>query len=162
MSPAAINLAGATPAAETAVTPQIQTQISLQGKVIASISPLSPFLLSLTHFSVTGANRGIGLGIAECCLSNAASKIYSIDITEPGDDFAALSKRYPGRLFAATADVTKEDSVTAAVDRIVEESGALHGMVVNAGRTNHKSALDFTQADIEALFNVNVSCFWRF
>ncbi len=53
--------------------------------------------------------------------------------------------------------MTKEDSVTAAVAKIVEESGALHGMVVNAGRTNHKSALDFTQAEIEALFNVNVS-----
>jgi NAD(P)-dependent dehydrogenase (short-subunit alcohol dehydrogenase family) len=59
-------------------------------------------------------------------------------------------------LFFATADVTKEDSVTAAVDKIVSEAGALHGMVVNAGRTNHKSALDFTQAEIEALFNVNV------
>ena len=59
-------------------------------------------------------------------------------------------------MFFATADVTKEDSVTAAVDKIVSEAGALHGMVVNAGRTNHKSALDFTQAEIEALFNVNV------
>jgi NAD(P)-dependent dehydrogenase (short-subunit alcohol dehydrogenase family) len=53
--------------------------------------------------------------------------------------------------------VTKEDSVQAAVDKIVAESGALHGIVVNAGRTNHKPALDFTQAEIEALFNVNVS-----
>jgi len=52
--------------------------------------------------------------------------------------------------------VTKEDSITAAVDKIVSEAGAIHGMVVNAGRTNHKSALDFTQAEIEALFNVNV------
>ena len=49
--------------------------------------------------------------------------------------------------------------MTAAVDKIVKEAGALHGMVVNAGRTNHKSALDFTQAEIEALFNVNVSLF---
>jgi NAD(P)-dependent dehydrogenase (short-subunit alcohol dehydrogenase family) len=110
---------------------------------------------------VTGANRGIGLGIAECCLANGAAKIYSIDITETGDDFAAISKRFPGRMFAVQADVTKEDSVTAAVDKIVEESGALHGMVVNAGRTNHKSALDFTQAEIEALFNVNVGTIRR-
>lgn len=29
-------------------------------------------------------------------------------------------------------------------------------MVVNAGRTNHKSALDFTTEEIEALFAVNV------
>jgi NAD(P)-dependent dehydrogenase (short-subunit alcohol dehydrogenase family) len=112
--------------------------------------------LTISSTLVTGANRGIGLGIAECCLVNGAEKIYSIDITQPGDEFQILSKRFPGRLFSATADVTKEDSIQAAVDTIISEAGALHGMVVNAGRTNHKSALDFTQAEIEALFNVNV------
>lgn len=106
---------------------------------------------------MTGANQGIGLGIAECCLDNGAAKVYSIDLAQPGGDFDAISKRYPGRLFAVTANVTKEDSITAAVDKIVEEAGAIHGMVVNAGRTNHKAALDFTQEDIEALFAVNVS-----
>lgn len=30
-------------------------------------------------------------------------------------------------------------------------------MVVNAGRTNHKAALDFTEEEIHALFNINVS-----
>jgi hypothetical protein len=39
----------------------------------------------------------------------------------------------------------------------VEDSGTLRGIVVNAGRTNHKSALGFTQAEIEALFNFNVN-----
>lgn len=29
-------------------------------------------------------------------------------------------------------------------------------MVVNAGRTHHKAALDFTKEDIEKLFNVNL------
>jgi NAD(P)-dependent dehydrogenase (short-subunit alcohol dehydrogenase family) len=42
------------------------------------------------------------------------------------------------------------------VDKIVEESGAVHGIVVNAGRTNYKSALDFTTEEIEALFAVNI------
>lgn len=87
---------------------------------------------------------------------NGAARIYSIDIGETGDDFAALSKRFPGQLFALQADVTKEASISTAVDKIVEEAGALHGMVVNAGRTNHKSALDFTTEEIESLFSVNV------
>ena len=106
--------------------------------------------------TVTGANRGIGLGIAECCLVNGAEKVYSIDMAEPGEDFAAVAKRFNGRLFAVQANVTKEDSVTQAVDQIVAEAGALHGMVVNAGRTNHKAALDFTEEEIHALFSVNV------
>lgn len=110
-----------------------------------------------TYHIVTGANRGIGLGIAECCLANGAEKIYSIDYATCGDEFATLSKVYPGKLFALSADVTKEASIQEAVDKIIEESGALHGMVVNAGRTNHKSALDFTTEEIEGLFAVNVS-----
>ena len=105
---------------------------------------------------VTGANRGIGLGIAECCLVNGATKVYSIDLADPGEEFNAVSKRFKGRLAAVQANVTKEDSVTQAVEQIVSEAGALHGMVVNAGRTNHKSALDFSQEEIEALFSVNV------
>ncbi|RDW69970.1 hypothetical protein BP5796_08367 [Coleophoma crateriformis] len=118
----------------------VQTQITLGDKIIA----------------ITGANRGIGLGIAECCLANGAAKVYSIDYAETGDEFATLAKVYPGQLFALHADVTKEASITAAVDKILEEAGGLHGMVVNAGRTNHKSALDFTTEEIEGLFAVNL------
>ena len=101
------------------------------------------------------------MGIAECCLVNGAAKVYSIDLAEPGVEFAALSKRFPGRIYAVTANVTNEASVTAAVDQIVSEAGGLHGMVVNAGRTNHKSALEFTEEEIHALFSVNVGLFSR-
>lgn len=67
--------------------------------------------------------------------------MYSIDIAKPGDDFLAVKKRFPGRLLAKTADVTKEDSITTVVEAIVEESSALHGMVVNAGRTKSQSCV---------------------
>jgi len=127
--------------ASTAQGPQKNVQ--LEGKVIG----------------ITGANRGIGLGIADCCLSNSASKVYSIDIGDTGDDFKALSSKYPNQLFALHADVTKEESIQAAVDRIVSEAGAIHGMVCNAGRTKHKPALDFTTEEIDQLWSVNV-CRW--
>ena len=52
--------------------------------------------------------------------------------------------------------MTEESTITAAIDKIIEEAGALHGMVVNAGRTHHKAALDFTKEEIENLFNVNL------
>ncbi|KAH8672748.1 hypothetical protein BGZ60DRAFT_514362 [Tricladium varicosporioides] len=138
MSPAAVE---AVPAPAPVVTsPQVQTNITLEGKVIA----------------ITGANRGIGLGIAECCLVNGAAKIYSIDIGTPGEEFFAVSKRFPGRLFDVQADCTKEASIQTAVDKIVEEAGTLSGMVCNAGRTNHKSALDFSTEEIEQLFAINL------
>jgi NAD(P)-dependent dehydrogenase (short-subunit alcohol dehydrogenase family) len=43
------------------------------------------------------------------------------------------------------------------VDKIVEQTGAIHGMVCNAGRTKHKAALDFTTEEIDQLWGVNVS-----
>lgn len=107
--------------------------------------------------TVTGANRGIGLGIAECCLSNGCEKVISIDITDPSEeDFGAIQKRFPGQLLAVKADVTKEESIQGAVDDILEKHGKLNGMIVNAGKTNHKSALDFTTEEIESLFAINV------
>ncbi|XPS81348.1 hypothetical protein M3J09_013286 [Ascochyta lentis] len=118
--------------------------------------PVKTVQLKDKIIAITGANRGIGLGIADCCLSNGASKIYSIDIGETGDDFAAISKKYPGQIFAIQADVTKEESVQAAVDKILQEAGGLHGMVCNAGRTKHKPALDFTTEEIDQLWGVNL------
>ncbi|RJE19568.1 KR domain protein [Aspergillus sclerotialis] len=111
-----------------------QKLITLEDKVIASI----------------------GLAIADSCLTNGAAKVYSIDIGEVSEDFQSLSKRFPEKLHAIRADITKEESVTAAIDQIVAESGAIHGMVCNAGRTKHKPALDFTTEEIEQLWNVNL------
>lgn len=108
---------------------------------------------------VTGANQGIGLGIADCCLSNGASKVYSIDIGEVGEDFQTIERSYPGRIIAITADVTSEESIQNAIDKIVEKEGAIHGMVCNAGRTKHKPALDFTTEEIKQLWNVNVQLY---
>lgn len=67
-----------------------------------------------------------------------------------------MSDRYPGKMHAIKADVTNEASITDAVDNIIKEAGGLHGFVVNAGRTKHKPALDFTTEEIEQLWSVNV------
>lgn len=110
---------------------------------------------------VTGANRGIGLGIAEVALANGAAKVYSLDIGETGEDFEDISKRFPGQLHAIPADVTTEANISAAFDKIIEEAGTLDGVVANAGKTNHKSALDFTPEEVQSLININLmGTFW--
>ncbi|KAK3647492.1 hypothetical protein LTR56_007986 [Elasticomyces elasticus] len=134
--------------AEDTVMPRLSTQppadmnwqINLQDKIIA----------------ITGANRGIGLGIAEVCLANAAKCVYSLDLMEPSEEFAALSKANSGRFKFKQMDVTNEESVKKAIDEIVDEEGAIHGMVCNAGMTKHQPALDFTMAQVEQIFRLNV------
>jgi len=67
-----------------------------------------------------------------------------------------VQKQYPSRLHAIKADVTKEETITAALDQIIEQAGGLHGVVANAGRTKHKPALDFTTEEIDQLWSINL------
>lgn len=106
--------------------------------------------------AITGANRGIGLGIAEVCLANAASIVYSLDLLEPSEEFASIQKANPGRLRYIRCDVTNEISITNAIDAIVSETGRIDGLVANAGMTKHQPALTFDRPQLEKLFNLNV------
>lgn len=114
--------------------------VSLKDKVIA----------------ITGANRGIGLGLAEVCLANNAAVVYSLDLLEPDDDFNALAKKNPNRFKYLHMDVTDEPSIEKTINQIVEAEGGLHGMVANAGMTRHQPALDFTREQVEQLYKLNV------
>ncbi|KAH7119682.1 hypothetical protein B0J11DRAFT_66255 [Dendryphion nanum] len=115
-------------------------KVSLRGKVIA----------------ITGANRGIGLGLATVALANDAKEVYSLDLFEPGEEFAALQKANPKRVHYLHCDVTSEENVIATVDKIVEQSGRIDGMIANAGMTKHQPAVNFDRPQLEQLFNLNV------
>ncbi|KAL1955184.1 hypothetical protein VTO42DRAFT_8949 [Malbranchea cinnamomea] len=128
-----------TPYLSTEPSPNQDWRITLSGKVIA----------------ITGANRGIGLGIAEVCLANSAKVVYSLDLMDPSEDFEALQKRFPNLKYIQT-DVTVESSVQEAIDKITAEEGRIDGLVANAGMTKHQPALDFTREQVEKLFNLNV------
>ncbi|CAI6331954.1 unnamed protein product [Periconia digitata] len=120
--------------------PEFDWKISLRGKVIA----------------ITGANRGIGLGLATVCLANDALEVYSLDLFEPGEEFQALANANPKRLHYLQCDVTSEETVIQVVDQIVERSGRIDGMIANAGMTKHQPALNFDRPQLEQLFNLNV------
>jgi NAD(P)-dependent dehydrogenase (short-subunit alcohol dehydrogenase family) len=128
------------PCVSTQPEPNRSWQITLANKVLA----------------ITGANRGIGLGIAEVCLANSAKVVYSLDLMEPGEDFAALQKKYPNFKYIQT-DVTDDESIENAVNTIVLEQKAIHGFVANAGMTKHQPALKFSRKEVEKLFKLNVS-----
>ena len=129
-----------TPRLSTQPPTDMNWQLTLKDKVIA----------------ITGANRGIGLGIAEVCLANSAKVVYSLDLMEPAEDFTTLAKKNPGRLKYKQMDVTNEESVQRTLDEVVADEGGLHGMICNAGMTQHQSAIDFSMEDVEKMFKLNV------
>ena len=132
------------------------------GQPYLSTMPSSNFSWQITLaekvVAITGANRGIGLGIAEVCLANSAKTVYSLDLMEPGEDFAGLQKRHSNFRYIHT-DVTSEESVEKAINQIVEETGRIDGLVANAGMTKHQPALQFDRSQLENLFNLNVSVY---
>lgn len=128
------------PYLSTEPAPNASFQVTLSNKIIA----------------ITGANRGIGLGLAEVFLANNAAVVYSLDVLEPGEEFAALAKKNPNRFKYLPMDVTDEPSIQKTIDQIVENEGAIHGMVANAGMTKHQPALEFTREQVEQLYKLNV------
>ncbi|OJJ64688.1 hypothetical protein ASPSYDRAFT_75241 [Aspergillus sydowii CBS 593.65] len=125
--------------------PNHNWQVTLANKVIA----------------ITGANQGIGLGLAEVCLANSAAHVYSLDISTPSDPFNDLAAKNPKRFSFIQADVTSESSVQAALDQIVSEQGRFDGMIANAGATKHQPALDFSLDQVKRLFELNVFGAWN-
>jgi NAD(P)-dependent dehydrogenase (short-subunit alcohol dehydrogenase family) len=132
--------AGVPPYLSTQPGDDFDWKITLKNKVVA----------------ITGANRGIGLGLATVCLANDAAEIYSLDLFEPGEEFQALQKAHPKRVHYLHCDVTSEANVTKTIDQIVAQSGRIDGMIANAGMTKHQPALNFDQPQLEQMFNLNV------
>jgi NAD(P)-dependent dehydrogenase (short-subunit alcohol dehydrogenase family) len=91
------------------------------------------------------------------CLANSAAYVFSFDISQPGEDFAGLLKKYPGKLGFIHTDVTNEESVKGAIDSLVEQKGRFDGLIANAGATKHQAALDFTMEQFEKLYKLNVN-----
>ncbi len=103
---------------------------------------------------VTGANTGIGQGIA-IALANAGADIVAVGRTPPAETEAAVAAA--GRAFLA---IEADLATTAPIPGIVEETlarfGALDILVNNAGLIRRADALAFAEADWDAVMNVNL------
>ncbi|MCK6552976.1 SDR family oxidoreductase [Candidatus Binatia bacterium] len=87
---------------------------------------------------VTGAARGIGLGIARCLAAEGAS-IGIVDIDGTEAQTAAANLGVPA--IGIAADISQEREAIAAVDAVAERFGGLDIMVNNAGGGGPNSVL---------------------
>ncbi|HMA51979.1 MAG TPA: 2-dehydro-3-deoxy-D-gluconate 5-dehydrogenase KduD [Magnetospirillaceae bacterium] len=103
---------------------------------------------------VTGANTGIGQGIA-IALAKAGADIAAVGRSAPdetGEKVRALGRRF----LPVNADLATTAPIEAAVQAVESGLGPIDILVNNAGIIRRADALDFTEADWDAVMDVNL------
>lgn len=103
---------------------------------------------------VTGANTGIGQGIA-LALAEAGADIAAVGRSAPdqtGERVRALGRRF----LSVRADLATTAPIEAAVQSVSDGLGPVDILINNAGIIRRADALDFTEADWDAVMDVNL------
>jgi 2-dehydro-3-deoxy-D-gluconate 5-dehydrogenase len=115
---------------------------------------LSAFGLEGRTIVVTGANTGIGQGIA-FSIAKAGGKVIGVGrsaMSETADGIAGMG----GDFAEVRADLGSGDNAHAVFDEITSTHGAIDGLVNNAGIIRRSDAVDFTAEDWDDVMNVNL------
>ena len=114
----------------------------------------SIFSLSGRVALVTGANTGLGQAIA-VALAGAGADIVAVGRSEPTETQAAVQSL--GRRFLALhADLGDTGCVPGVVESALSEFAQIDILVNNAGIIRRNDAVDFTEADWDAVIDVNL------
>jgi 2-deoxy-D-gluconate 3-dehydrogenase len=113
-----------------------------------------PFDLAGRVAVVTGANTGIGRGIA-VALAQAGADVALVG-RSPADDTAAEVMAAGRRAALIEADLSTIAPVAAVVERTLDQLGRLDILVNNAGIIRRADAVDFTEADWDAVIDTNL------
>jgi 2-deoxy-D-gluconate 3-dehydrogenase len=115
---------------------------------------MSPFDLTGKVAVVTGANTGIGQGLA-VALAEAGADVALVGRTSADETFEQV--RALGRRAAIiSADLSTIAPVEHVVDATLAELGGLDILVNNAGTIRRAEALDFSEEDWDAVIDTNL------
>ena len=101
---------------------------------------------------ITGAQRGVGFGIAEEFIANGATVVIT-DIDQQGIDEAVAKLGL--RSSAIKADVTSLADMEAAYRQVIERHGHLDAVVANAGVGDSAPLGSITEKQFDFIFGVN-------
>jgi 3-oxoacyl-[acyl-carrier protein] reductase len=103
---------------------------------------------------VTGGTRGIGKGICEVfCREGATVALWDVlDGTETVNEI----KQNGGKIFFQKVDVTDQNSVNNAIDKIIKEHGKIEILINNAGIIRDRSFLKMSEEEWDSVMNVNL------
>lgn len=107
---------------------------------------------------VTGGSRGIGSGIVKTFLRNGAS-VYYIS-RKPGDHFdeyRRIAEEHGVEVIYKEGNVADEETITATVNEILEESGGIDILVNNAGIAKDGLVMRMSAEDWQDVININLT-----
>ncbi len=107
---------------------------------------------------VTGANSGIGVGVA-IALGEAGAKVIVNYIVNPDEANAVVEKIKTGgsEAIALQADVSKEDQVIKMFQQAIEHFGTIDILVNNAGLQRDAKFHEMTLAQWQLVIDVNLT-----
>lgn len=114
----------------------------------------SPFDLSGKVALVTGANTGLGQGMA-LALAKAGADIALIGRSEPTETLQEIAK-IGVKSHSILTDLGKADAVADIIDEAAAKLGRVDILVNNAGIIKRNEAIDFTPDEWDAVMNVNL------
>lgn len=104
---------------------------------------------------ITGGARGIGKAIALALSAEGASVVLS-DVNEEVHQTAAEIRESGGQAASIVGNVTKADDCEAMVEEALKTFGKLDILVNNAGITRDNLLLKMTEADWDAVLDINL------
>lgn len=114
----------------------------------------NPFSLEGRIAVVTGANTGIGQGIA-IALAQAGADIAAVG-RSAADETRTAVKAAGRRFLFVEADLSTIEPVQRVVDTTMAALGGLDILVNNAGIIRRADSIDFTEADWDAVMDTNL------
>jgi 2-dehydro-3-deoxy-D-gluconate 5-dehydrogenase len=114
----------------------------------------NPFDLGGKVALVTGANKGLGQGLA-LALAEAGAHIAAVGSSTPSETEAQV-KGLGRKFHFIRADLSSTAPIEGAVAEAVSALGGLDILVNNAGTIRRADAVDYTEADWDAVMNVNI------
>ena len=104
---------------------------------------------------ITGGARGIGKAIALTLVAEGASVVLS-DVNDEVHQTAAEIRESGGQAASIVGNVTKLEDCEAMVDEALKTFGKLDILVNNAGITRDNLLLKMTEADWDAVLDINL------
>ena len=122
---------------------------------------LDDFRLDGRVATITGANRGLGLGIATA-FAQAGADVVSVQRSADSTAVRAAVESAGRRFLAVTVDVGASDAAPQSLAATLSTFGRADILVNNAGVQRRSPAEDFPADDWELVLNVNLNAVFRF